>query len=119
MYAYDGAGDLLWLSREMELLLGDAQHVLEHRPGDAWLTLLHPEDRDRVAAEWQHALTRGVPHESEYRLRRPNGTYVRVRCVETIQRAESGEPQSRVGVLLSVSEEREPDRGVRLALDQQ
>jgi signal transduction histidine kinase len=119
MYAYDGAGDLLWLSREMELLLGDAHHVLEDRPGDAWLTLLHPEDRDRVAAEWHDALARGVPHESEYRLRRPNGTYVRVRCVETIQRADSGEPQSRVGVLLSVSEEREPDRAVRLALGQQ
>jgi signal transduction histidine kinase len=38
--------------------------------------------------------------------------------VETIQRDE-GTPQTRVGVLLSVSEQREPDRAVRLALDQQ
>lgn len=119
MYAYDGAGDLLWLSREMKQLLGEAHHVLEDTPGDAWLTLLHPEDRDRVTAEWHDALARGVPHESEYRLRRPNGSYVRVRCVETIQRADDGQPQSRVGVLLSVSEEREPDRAVRLALAQQ
>ena len=119
MYAYDSTGNTLWLSRELEVLLGAAERALEDYSGDAWLTLLHPEDRDRVTAEWRDAVARGVPHESEYRLRRPDGTYVRVRCVETIQRSDDGAPQSRVGVLLSVSEARGPDRAVRLALDQQ
>ena len=82
----------LWLSRELEVLLGAAERALEDYAGDAWLTLLHPEDRDRVTAEWRDAVARGVPHESEYRLRRPDGTYVRVRCVETIQRSNDALP---------------------------
>ncbi|HKR09979.1 MAG TPA: PAS domain-containing protein [Gemmatimonadaceae bacterium] len=37
--------------------------------GDGWLNALHPDDRDRIAAEWSDAVKQGVEYESELRLR--------------------------------------------------
>ncbi len=47
----------------------------EEREGSGWLPMVHPEDRDRVEAEWKQATeTRGVL-ETEYRLKVRNSTY--------------------------------------------
>jgi diguanylate cyclase (GGDEF)-like protein/PAS domain S-box-containing protein len=43
--------------------------------GDNWREALHPEDRERTWAEWQHSLATGEPSETEYRLRHHSGEY--------------------------------------------
>jgi PAS domain S-box-containing protein len=43
--------------------------------GDAWDTVLHPDDRDRAWARWRHSLATGEPYEVEYRLRHRTGEY--------------------------------------------
>jgi len=43
--------------------------------GEGWMEAVHPEDRARVRHEWKEAVAQRVPYETEYRLRRRDGTY--------------------------------------------
>jgi PAS domain S-box-containing protein len=47
----------------------------EQWQGLGWMTVLHPDDRDRVAVNWQAALAAGTSLEQELRFRRADGTY--------------------------------------------
>ncbi|MBO1906562.1 EAL domain-containing protein [Microvirga sp. 3-52] len=48
-------------------------------PGSAganhWADLIHPEDREQVAALWRHSLQTGEPYECRYRQRHHSGEY--------------------------------------------
>ena len=41
-----------------------------------WLDIVHPEDRERVMAHWQHCLQTGDPYNIEFRFRRLDGQYI-------------------------------------------
>ena len=43
--------------------------------GDKWAQLVHPEDLQRVSAEWKHSLQQKTRYETEFRLRRRDGVY--------------------------------------------
>lgn len=43
--------------------------------GQGWIEALHPDDRERAAAEWGEAVRNGEPYELEYRVRRYDGEY--------------------------------------------
>jgi PAS domain S-box-containing protein len=47
----------------------------EQGMGWGWGSAIHPEDFDRVVANWQAALAAGAPVEHELRCRRADGTY--------------------------------------------
>jgi two-component system CheB/CheR fusion protein len=40
-----------------------------------WISLVHPEDRDRTAKTWQASLNSGSPYQFEHRMRRADGVY--------------------------------------------
>lgn len=42
---------------------------------EAWQSLLHPDDRERTLAAWQHSLTTGKRFEIEHRYRHHSGDY--------------------------------------------
>ena len=48
----------------------------EQAKGKGWQRALHPDDRDRVAAEWRAAVERGRPFNSEFRFLQPRGTVI-------------------------------------------
>jgi PAS domain S-box-containing protein len=43
--------------------------------GGRWLSLVHPDDRERTEEQFRAALETGVPYEVEHRLRRVDGMY--------------------------------------------
>ncbi|MGF9763437.1 EAL domain-containing protein [Microvirga sp. 0TCS3.31] len=43
--------------------------------GSGWIEMLHPDDRDRTWAHWQHAARTGEPYEATCRLRHHSGEY--------------------------------------------
>ncbi len=47
----------------------------EELKGWGWLADLHPDDRERTRAVWQHAVVTRSDYEIEYRLRRHDGVY--------------------------------------------
>ena len=48
---------------------------LEDLRGFNWLTIIHPDDRDRALEAWQESVANGTPHEHEARHRAADGTY--------------------------------------------
>ncbi|MDB6066046.1 MAG: multi-sensor hybrid histidine kinase [Pedosphaera sp.] len=47
----------------------------EEVKGQGWINALHPEDRERTAAVWSHAVRTRSYYATEYRLRRHDGEY--------------------------------------------
>jgi PAS domain S-box-containing protein len=81
-----------------------------------WYSLLHPDDRERVAASFRAALHGGKRvWTEEYRLRRANGTYARVLDRGAILRNAAGEPVRVLGTVLDMSEREELRARVALA----
>jgi len=48
---------------------------LEDLRGFNWLTIIHPDDRDRALEAWRESVASGTPHEHEARHRAADGTY--------------------------------------------
>jgi len=69
---------------------------------------IHPEDRARVYASIQRALSEGIPHDVEYRLVAPDGT---VRWCEGKGRVEydGGRPSRMSGVCMMVTRRKEAE----------
>jgi len=69
-YLPDGTADLLsqsWLEYSGQ--------TREEAMGWGWAGALHPDDADRVLANWRAGLDSGKPVEMEFRCRRADGTY--------------------------------------------
>lgn len=69
---------------------------------------IHPDDRERVLASAQRAITHGTPHDVEYRIVSPDGT---VRWVEGKGRVEyeNGRPVRMTGVCMMVTRRKEAE----------
>lgn len=50
----------------------------EESQGYGWLTVVHPDDRERIAREWRRAVEERTHYESTYRVRRHDGVYRRL-----------------------------------------
>ena len=48
---------------------------MEASLGSGWLRAFHPDEMERISADWQRSLETGEPYESEIRLRRADGRY--------------------------------------------
>jgi sigma-B regulation protein RsbU (phosphoserine phosphatase) len=107
--------DVIWewhpLTGEVERSIGLAEYLgypsEPPKPShyDAWHTLLHPEDRERVLDSFRAAIDGKVQQwQEEYRLRRADGTwaYLVDRC--HIVRNEAGHAIQVVGALQDVTE---------------
>ncbi len=71
---------------------------------EAFLALIHPEDRDRVNDAYAESLKKRIPYEIEHRLRFLDGRikHVRERC-ETVY-GEDGKPLKSIGTVQDVTE---------------
>jgi PAS domain S-box-containing protein len=78
--------------------------------GSGWLQALHPDDRARVAVAWQQAVASCGRYETEYRIRRRDGTYgdFVVRGVPIVDAAERVEEW--VGSCTDISERKAVER---------
>jgi len=74
----DGGTHISYVSPQVEALLGYFSESFEDDP-EFWMSLLHPEDRERVLAENDHTDATGETFEMEYRMVRSDGRVVWVR----------------------------------------
>lgn len=61
-----------YFNRRWYEFTGAAEHSTD---GDAWVHVLHPEDRERAAVAWRTSVATGEPYEIEYRMRHHAGGY--------------------------------------------
>jgi PAS domain S-box-containing protein len=81
--------------------------------GQGWTEGLHPEDRDRVFAEWQEAAAKNVPFESDHRFRRPDGTVSWVYARSRAEMDDHGAITGYVGSVTDVTERKVADDALR------
>jgi PAS domain S-box-containing protein len=53
----------------------DTGLALEDARDKGWLSIIHPDDRDRVINAWRDSVANGTPYEQEERHRKADGTY--------------------------------------------
>ncbi len=107
-YEWDPGTNRDWWNENIREILGF--EVAEVQPGErqAWSTLVHPEDRDRVLPGYYGAIAgTAVIWRDEYRLRRHDGRYIWVLDRAHILRDEHGRCVRVVGAMLDISGLRE------------
>jgi PAS domain S-box-containing protein len=78
-----------------------------------WLSLIHPEDRERIAAASDAALAGGPRYDVEYRIVRADGAVRVVHSQGDITRDESGRPIRQFGVMQDITELRRAEAELR------
>ena len=94
---------LSYVSPQFETLLGYSPDDVRGKP-DGFGRLVHPEDRERLAAALQEAEQSQQPFRCEYRLLARDGRVVPVRDEATTVRDEAGKPLYVQGFLVDLSE---------------
>lgn len=100
IYANDRGAEILGLPREQVL-------------GHGWVQSIHPDDRERLLAEWSESAERGETLRSEYRLMRPDGTVVWVLGQITAERTTHGEIVGYVGTATDITEHKQMEETLR------
>lgn len=75
--------------------------------GDAWMRFLHPDDADRTARIWRHAVETGGIYEIEYRLRHVQLGYRWVLVRGSPMRDESGAIARWIGTCTDIHQQKE------------
>lgn len=84
--------------------------------GEGWLQAVHPHELAAVATSWRAAAEGGRNWEYEYRFRHSDGTSRRVLCRAAARRDESGGTVGYVGAVTDVTNLRQREERLALAL---
>jgi PAS domain S-box-containing protein len=105
-----------YVSPFIETMLGYPPEVAT---GDAgwWASALHPDDRDRVLAEWSRSDASGEPYAGEYRLLAADGRTVWIRDEAVLLRDREGRPVHWQGVMVDISAAKSATEDLTRALD--
>ncbi len=76
---------------------------------ERWVSLIHPEDREKTAAASDIALGGGPRYDVEYRVVRPDGVVRVVHSQGDVTRDESGRPVRQFGVMQDITELRQSE----------
>jgi PAS domain S-box-containing protein len=97
-----GSGTVQWSDEQFR--------IFGYEPGtiavtyDTFLTLLHPDDHDRVLASFNDALLGTRPTDVEYRIVRPNGEIRTVHGRSDVFRDDTGHPIRMAGICLDITD---------------
>ena len=72
VWTTDPSGNHTYFSRRWYDFTGT---TLEESQGEGWMRFIHPDDKARMLARWNHSLATGEPYEIEYRFRGRDGKY--------------------------------------------
>jgi diguanylate cyclase (GGDEF)-like protein/PAS domain S-box-containing protein len=109
--ALDDAASTLYVSPQVETLLGYAPHEWMGDP-ELWLRVIHPDDRARAVAENQRHNETGESFSLDYRIYRKDGRLVWIRDEARILRDERGVPTFSLGVMIDVTDTKRGDEKV-------
>ncbi|MBW4492060.1 MAG: PAS domain S-box protein [Oscillatoria princeps RMCB-10] len=108
----DAGGNCLYVNQRWSSITGLS---LENAVGSGWIDNLHPDDRERVRAEWILAAKARVPFQSECRFLRPDGQITWVMGQAVAEIGERGEVKGYIGTITDISERKYAE----IALQQQ
>jgi PAS domain S-box-containing protein len=101
----DVTGDCLYVNERWCQIAG---MTCEQTFGQGWVRSIHPDDRDRVFAEWYRATEQKLPFKSEYRFQRLDNSLIRWVFGQAVgQLGENGEVKGYVGTITDITERKE------------
>jgi PAS domain S-box-containing protein len=105
-----------YVSPFIETMLGYPPEVATGDP-EWWARALHPDDRERVLAEWTRSDESGLPYAGEYRLLSADGRTVWIRDEAVLLRGDDGMPLHWQGVMVDISAAKAATEDLTRALD--
>ena len=81
--------------------------------GWGWVTLVHPEDRDRAVEIWRESLATGEPRENELRFRQANGEYRWFLSRSSALRDDKGDIVRWYGALMDIENQKRAEEQLR------
>ena len=112
-YTVELSQGIIWTSASDGQFEGTTSRYWEvtgMEPGTLPRNAIHPDDRDRVLAEWDHAVATGTPHNTEYRLRLRDGSYRHVRARAAPREDEQGNILRWYGLLENIEQQKRAER---------
>jgi PAS domain S-box-containing protein len=100
----------------IEQMLGYSPEIATGDP-EWWAQALHPDDRERVLAEWSKSDGSGEPYAGEYRLIAADGRTVWIRDEAVLQRDGDGVPVHWQGVMVDITAARQATDDLTRALE--
>lgn len=110
IFVCDPAGATVYANESLCRLLG---RTMEETLGAGWAGALHPEDADRVKAEWADASAAGMDSFSAHRFLRPDGVVRWVEESAAAVRDENGEVIGWVGCCVDLTARKLSDERYR------
>ena len=87
----------------------DAQQSL----GFGWSAAIHPDDRDRVLAEWQGTTSSGTDFDTNYRIVRSDGSLRHLHVKARALKVTDGDDSGYVGIVMDMSQQVETAEQLR------
>src|SRR5262245_14396722 len=122
--AMEAAGMFAW---ESDLATGrvvwsdSGEQIMGMKPGsfggtyEAFLSLVHPDDRESVISARKRALSGEAPYEAEYRKARPDGGVQWGVSRGVVHYDEQGRPAQLVGVNVDITKRKQTEEALRLS----
>ncbi len=108
----DAAFSTTYISPYVETLLGVTPRAWVNDL-DSWSHRIHPEDRERVLAEWRRRVADRGPSACEYRMTAADGRVIWVRDTRTPSRDSEGRVRDIRGFLVDITEQRRVEDQLR------
>jgi PAS domain S-box-containing protein len=82
---------------------------------ERWLSLIHPEDRDKAAQAFAAAMRGGAPYNVDYRVVRPDGETRFIHSEANVTRDASGRPVRMLGMMQDVTDRTRAEEALRIS----
>lgn len=116
IFQTDAAGDCVYVN---ERWCGLSGLTPEQAKGRGWVAALHPEERDRITAEWYRAAQAGREFSTECRFQRPDGTVSWMAAAATAMRDAVGNVVGYLGSNADITDLKNAEERLRRSLEQQ
>jgi PAS domain S-box-containing protein len=112
MAALDGGSNELYVSPQIETLLGFSQQEWLENPV-LWHTQLHPDDRLRWHGEFANTCASGAPFKADYRFIARDGRVIWVRGEAKLVRDDKGQPLCLQGIAFDITAIKEAEASLK------
>ncbi|NJR59070.1 MAG: response regulator [Cyanobacteria bacterium CRU_2_1] len=104
IFVTDNAGYCTYTNPRCQTICGFS---LENSLNEAWLKFVHPEDRNRVSADWLTYIGDGHEYSDEFRLQVTEGSTRWVHVRSTPMFSDQNEPLGHVGTIEDITERKQ------------
>ncbi len=111
IFVSDARGDCVYTNAAYHRISG---LTFEETLGTQWITAIHPEDRQRVLAEWHEASRSGAPFQTEFRFLQPDESLVWAR-VNSAAMSDGRQANGRVKTVEDISQRKSTEFALQAA----